>query len=146
MPDKQKLKIDDIRKLKITKIKNWAIYFTYNNDRYILHESSKDYETYTTLYKKVPLNESGKFELKWICNDVGRRIPYIHYKCERRIKVYESRTHRQIDLDKFLWDMTWDGFFDSCYSDVIAKRKQQINDIRQAIRILEDQARELRNI
>lgn len=146
MTEKQKLKIDDISKLKITKIKVWAIYFTYNNERYILHESSEDYETYTTLYKKEPLNDSGKFKLKWICNDVGRRIPYIYHKCSKIAKNYESRTYNQINLDKFLWDMTWEGFFDTCYSDAVVKRKQQINDVKQAIRVLEDQVRELRNL
>lgn len=138
MPEKQKLKIDDISKLKITKVKVWAIYFTYDNERYLLHESSEDYETYTTLYKKEPINESGKFKLKWICNDIGRCIPHINYKY--------SRTYNQIDLNRFLWDMTWEGFFDTCYSETIEKRKQQINDVRQAIRVLENQVSELRNL
>lgn len=146
MPEKQKLKIDDINKLKITKVKTWAIYFTYDNDRYILHESSEDYETFTTLYKKEPLNDSGKFKLKWICNDMGRCIPYLTHKCNKRIEHYESRTYNQINLRKFLWDMTWEGFFETCYSDEVTKRKQQINDITSAIRVLEEQKRALKNI
>ena len=39
-----KLIISDLSKLKITKIKSWAIYFTYNNKHYMLKDIVEQFE------------------------------------------------------------------------------------------------------
>ena len=53
------LTITDLDKLQITKIKLFTIYFTYDNERYMLHEGSSDgYYGYIELYKRV-LNKHG---------------------------------------------------------------------------------------
>ena len=42
-----KLIISDLSKLKITKIKSWAIYFTYNNKHYMLKDMGEWYSDFT---------------------------------------------------------------------------------------------------
>ena len=138
MQEEQKLKINNINKLKITKIKDWAIYFTYDNARYLLHAN-----TYTTLYKRKPLNECGKFELQWMCSKYGYLIPNINYR-DKNNKSLRCRPYNQIDLKKFLWDMTWNDFFESDYSQEIEVRKQKIKEIDQDIKKLEIQKQNLR--
>lgn len=139
------MKIDDTTKLRITKIKNWAIYFTYDNEKYLLHESSEDYETATTLYKREVVNEHGKFKLIPLKSGYGGQIPNIKYKTNNRIKNYNSRPFSQIDMNNFVWDMTWKGYFSSCYDIEIEKTKQKIKDIETTIETLKDMMRELRN-
>lgn len=62
-----KLIITDLSKLKITKVKNWAIYFNYDNEKYLLHGSCCDYEYSSNLYKRIPINN--KYELVYMAGE-----------------------------------------------------------------------------
>lgn len=53
-----KLIITDLSKLKITKVKNWAIYFNYDNEKYLLHGCRDGGEYGYTLFKRVQLNKN----------------------------------------------------------------------------------------
>lgn len=59
------LHIKDINTLRITKVKDWAIYFNVDNKSYLLHESSDAYESYTSLYEKIN-DEYGNYTLNHI--------------------------------------------------------------------------------
>lgn len=94
----EKLIITDLSKLKITKIKDWAIHFTYDNEKYLLHGSCCDYEYSSNLYKRIPINN--KYELVYIagectCDD---------YIKGEFIKEYYKRTlvYNQIDKEYFV--------------------------------------------
>lgn len=52
------LTITDLDKLQITKIKPFKVYFTYDNERYMLHENSDGYYGYIDISKRI-LNEYG---------------------------------------------------------------------------------------
>ena len=62
--------IKDIRTIKITKVKSWAIHFTVDGEKYILHENRDCYETDSTIFKKTIL-ESGKYKLEYISRCYG---------------------------------------------------------------------------
>ena len=68
-----KLTIKDPRKIKITKIKNWCIYFEYDKVKYILHESKDGYETDNTLYRKI--YDGNRYELEFITGN-----PYVNIR------------------------------------------------------------------
>lgn len=56
--------INDISKFKITKLKpNYAMYFTYNNHKYLLHSKSDCGDKVTTLYKRNLIGNSYKLEV-----------------------------------------------------------------------------------
>jgi hypothetical protein len=63
------MNIDNINLLKITKIKPWAIHFSYDGKKYLLHESTQDCETSLTLFEKIYTNE--KFSLIAIKSKYG---------------------------------------------------------------------------
>lgn len=60
------LAITDLDKLQITKIRPFALYFTYDGERYMLHRDESDYYGYIALYKRI-LNKHGSvIKVQWI--------------------------------------------------------------------------------
>lgn len=93
-----KLIITDLNKLKITKVKDWAIYFNYDNEKYLLHGSGECGEYSSNLYKRIPINN--KYELVYIKGE---------YTCDdyikgEFIKEYYKRilVYNQIDKEYFV--------------------------------------------
>lgn len=130
----EKLKIIDHSKLKITKLNDWAIYFDYGSDKYLLHESVDGYDSSVTLYKRVPSNDFGKYELEWMKSDDCVDIPTIEYKKKHK---YWKGTHSQINIDKFIYDMTYNGYFSSQYDDEIKEKKNPIYQKKKEIERLQ---------
>ena len=126
-----KLKIDDISKLKITKIKSWAIYFTYDNQRYLLHENDEDT---VSLYKRVPININiGLYKLERITYKYGRLENY------RYIKMKDKKTYpyiySHIDIENFIIQLTKDGFvygaMDKKTIEVISRNVIRVRKIKE---------------
>ena len=135
----EKLEIKNLSLLKITKVKDWAIYFDYDDAKYLLHTSSEDCETSTTLFRRKSLNNFGKYELEYICSSYGNNIPYLTYfHDKRRIKNYKSRPLKEINRNKFIWDLTWNDYFSGEYSKGVEENKTQINNIENTIKVLRE--------
>ncbi len=118
------LEIKDVKLMKITKVKPWAIYFTYDNERYLLHESSEAYDTVIRLYKRE-LNKFGNYKLEFIIGS-----PY----CDFFSKDYLGRNgssipYCQIDLDLFCKRMTRDKFFCGAYEKDIEEMRERVGFI-----------------
>lgn len=94
-------------KIKITKAKPWAIYFNYENKKFLLHESSDCYESSTTLYERILKN--GKYELETIASYYGQIITlnYLNAKI--------GRTYKQVDIKNFLRKLV--------YHDLVQNKK-----------------------
>lgn len=93
-----KLIITDLNKLKITKVKDWAIYFNYDNEKYLLHGSYCNYEYSSNLYKRIPINN--KYELVYMAGE----YTWDDYIKGEFIKEYHKRTlvYNQIDKEYFV--------------------------------------------
>lgn len=87
-------------KIKIYKVKFWAVYFKYEDEYYLLHYGGDLYEEATTLYHKI-LDENGKYELKVIASKYNNCIP----KC-----VYKTTTYSHINRVDFVMSLLKDGF------------------------------------
>ena len=136
------LNISNLDKLKITKIKSWAIYFTYDNNKYLLHLGDADeYDTITTLYLRTPINNTGQYKLEPIVWHYGDFIPSIKYKTKKK---YDG-TLSQIDKQDFVWILTWNNIIESKYSDEITKRKHDIKKIENIKKKLNKLEYELKN-
>ena len=136
-----KLEITDLSKFKITKLKPWAIYFTYDNIKYLLHEYSDD-DSNIVLYKRIQLNNSGKYKLEPISYSWSD-IPEITYKL-KYIRSNKGRTHNQINIEKLVYTLTEMGLFSGIYyqeivkkNDPIYRKKQEIEKLQREIDILE---------
>lgn len=132
------LRIEDINLFKITKVKPWAIYFTYDNERYLLHGSECDYESDITLYKR-DIDNCGKYTLEQIHVNMSMsdRVEYLYLP---RIES-KTRTYSSINKEKFIKLLTYDGFCESIFNEEIKKekyakalRQYQINDLEDKIR------------
>ena len=130
----EKLKIIDSSKIKITKLKDWAIYFDYDSDKYLLHESVDGYDSSIALYKRIPSNDFGKYELEWMKSDNFVDIPTIEYNKKHK---HWSGTYSQINIEKFVYDMTYDGYFSSQYDDEIKEKKNPIYQKKKEIERLQ---------
>ena len=146
-----KLEITDLSKLKITKIKEayyiYAIFFTYDSDKYLLHHSDAEYESSTTLYKRVPLNNCGKYDLEIIRNigDVAlSSFLRINNKIDNKyIKYSLSNCYCQIDKKFFAKRLTYHGLVSGIYDDYIKELWKQKNKIDNEIQSLKTKQREL---
>jgi len=90
------LKIEDIGLLKITKCKDWAVYFTYDTEAYLLHGSSDGGESSITLYKRN-LTPNGNYDLEAIKSNWGSSYLLHNYIDYKKPLVYS-----QIDTTKFV--------------------------------------------
>lgn len=132
------LNIRDPNLLKITKVKPWAIYFTYDNDRYLLHGSSQDYESLVYLYKR---NWSGKrYSLEYLSGYMSTsdnvENTFIKYKCKG--KVYS-----QIDKTKFISLLEYKELCKGCFSMLVGRHKSLIKKNYNKINKLRDEISDL---
>lgn len=72
-------------KLSITKIKDWSIYFTYEDKRYMLHEDSEGYYGYWNLYERIFDKDNNLIKVEFIAScdfmeSVRDVIKYYRYK------------------------------------------------------------------
>jgi len=126
------LEIKDIKLLKITKVKTWAIYFTYDNESYLLHESTLDYESTLTLYKRN-LTEHGRYDLEVIKSSGSNSFSAYYYLDIRS----EKPVYSQIDLELFCKKMTRDEFFCGIYEEDVKKMRERVGFINEDNRLHE---------
>ena len=135
------IEIKDLSKLKITKVKTWAIYFDYDGEKYLLHGSSgDDYEYNIILYKRVPLNNKGKYNLKYICgqptsND-GVEYRYIKY-------FGKQICYKHIDKEYFVKKLTYNGYCYGMYDEYVKNLKRKVDAINGEIKMFENSIRDL---
>lgn len=72
-------------KLSITKIKDWSIYFTYEDKRYMLHEDSEGYYGYWNLYERIFDKDNNLIKVEFIAScdfmeSVNDVIKYYRHK------------------------------------------------------------------
>lgn len=69
----------------------------------------------------------------------------VEYLVKRgNVKNHLSVTYKDIDINKFIYDMTWDGFFDSRFNNEIEEKRSAINRNIQKIKELENEIRLLK--
>ena len=129
------LNIKDLSKLKILKVKDWAIDFDYDGIRYLLHGGSEMGEgSWQDLYIKR-LDGYGRYDLELI-----KTVHYIdEYVGNYYFGGYDKNglTYSQLDLVYFVKLMTWNGLVKSLYSS-------EINKIKRSIKLKEDNIQTLR--
>lgn len=135
------LNIKDLKLFKVTKIKPWAIYFTYDNERYLLHGRSCDYEYDVTLYKRI--YEKGKFRLKHLKSEISDtdQIMYNFLPHDRRKNII----YKHIDNKKFIKKLSYKGFCRSVFDDEIEEDKKYIEECKKRIKFFEKEIRKIRS-
>lgn len=106
-----KLIISDLSKLKITKIKSWAIYFTYNNKHYMLKEIGECYYHDFSLYERV-IDDNGFIkEVNWLCDGSIESIDEcIRYRNNKHYRI--CRANKHIDKEYFVEQLYNNGYIE----------------------------------
>lgn len=106
-----KLIFSDLSKLKITKIKSWAIYFTYNNKHYMLKEIGECYYHDFSLYERV-IDDNGFIkEVNWLCDGSIESIDEcIRYRNNKHYRI--CRTNKHIDKKYFVEQLYNNGYIE----------------------------------
>ena len=147
-----KLAINDLSLLKIDKLKNWAVYFTYDNEKYLLHGSSDGGDNSMTLYLRVPLDSNGKYKLETITGKYSSTDYVSKYIKENKVGNGRNRTIHYCDIDKefFVKQLINDGFVSGALEEKVdlikvknKTRQDEIKKLREQIWKLEKQIREL---
>lgn len=111
-----KLVIENINQVKILKVRNWAIDFSYKDTRYLLKGSYEVGEgSYATLYKKL-VDSSGRYNLEFIQRNI---CPEDVGKVFIESRVSNSPTLSQLDIPYFVYKLTEYGFVDSSYTHFV---------------------------
>lgn len=132
--------------IRITKVRDWVIYFNYGQDKFFLHENDDEYGL--TLYRRYPVGKN-RYELQCLshvnsvkCRDInfGRFRPY-----------YRGNTYSNIDTDKFLISLQYHGLITgydnkrvSELQKTIEFKKKQIATLQELISKLNQEIYELR--
>lgn len=129
----EQLIITDLNKLKITKVKNWAIYFNYDNEKYLLHGSGECGEYTYTLFKRVHIFND-KYELKAIFSDRSTD----DYVANEFIKESKKNTlvYDQIDKKYFIDKLVEWGF---STSKIIKLNKSFLEECKNASKIFKSE-------
>ena len=130
-------KITFIDMIEITKVRDWSIHFRYYGNRYLLHLSEDAYEETTTLYEIV----DGKLNV--IHSEYGDCMQEL-YLINGKLRTKDCQPYNQIDIVKFVYDMTWNGFLSSKFDDEIKlkkspiyQKKMEIERLQKEIEVLE---------
>jgi hypothetical protein len=111
-------------KIKIRKVKAWAIYFDYEGKKFLLHESSDCYESSTTLYERVL--ENGRYKLETIQSYYGKIITLNYFSSKA------GRTYSQVDTEKFLRKLVYKELVQNKkVSNELQKIEQEIEKYKQ---------------
>ncbi len=111
-------------KIKIRKAKPWAIYFDYEDKKFLLHESSDCYESSTTLYERAL--ENGKYKLKTVKSYYGNIITLNYFSSKA------GRTYSQVDTKKFLRKLVYKELVQNKeVSNELQKIEQEIEKYKQ---------------
>lgn len=136
--------ITDLSKLKITKVKQWAINFDYEDKHYFIHGRYEYGEgSGQDFYERI-LDENGHYELihitsKWFEED---NLPVYYIKNYHKFRNY---VYNQIDKDFFVKQLTKIGFADSDFVEVVKKEKKTIDDLKEEIKKHQDSITKLRS-
>ena len=141
-----KLNISDLNLLKITKVKPWAIYFTYDNVKYLLHADDEGYYNSLVLYKRIESNN--KIKLKQISTDYKRCSSAFAYEY---LDFYKLPTvYKHIDKTKFVAKMSLENLIMTDNEVVVGMIKKhnetllKITSIQYEINILNGEINELK--
>ena len=147
-----KLEIKDLSLLKIDRVKNWAVYFTYDKEKYLLHGSSDCCDNQMTLYLRIPVNSYGKYKLeplhsKWASSD------YVSdYIKTNEIGNGKNKTIHYCDIDKeyFVKQLTNQGFVSGVLDEKVdliklknKSRQEELKKLREKMYKIERQIKEL---
>ena len=138
------LDIQDLSKLKFTKIKDWAINFKYDDKYYLLHGNCSDYEYSVTLYEKINGNNRKLEVIKSILTS-SDNVKHRYIKpLNERLKS-DQITYSQVDKEYFVEKLAWNGFCNSCFDEDIKEKKEGVRCYYEAIKDLEQQIQNIRN-
>ena len=134
--------IQDLNLLKITKVKEWAIYFDYGKKHYLLHGQSEMGEgSWQVLYERT-INDCGKYHLEKI-KERGYAPEYV---ADDYIKRQKGKTivYSKIDKEYFAYKMTKRGFAIGIMQQKVEEENQHILSVENQIKELEQKIYELR--
>lgn len=118
--------------IKIYKVKPWAVYFRYKDDKFLLHVCNGTYTTTSLYYKEVDMY--GNYKLSLIHSDWGDKIP----NC-----VFETTTYSHINKREFIYYLTLYGFIDSEFSEYITDMLFKVHKLNSQISDMQNELNEL---
>lgn len=131
-----KLLITDLSKIKITEVKDWVIYFSYNGEKYLLHGSSDGFDASVTLYKRLSIDDNkGKYKLE-VIESMPSSSVYIRNEYIRYFGLDRNNTvsYSNIDKEYFIKKLSYNGFANNIYDDLLKKKNNAIKDINKQIK------------
>lgn len=104
-----RLVISDLDKLKITKVKYYAIYFSYGDRYYILKEDNDCYYSDYDLFQRVIYNNGYIKEVKYLCSgSIGCMEECIRHKGRNCFRLHGANKH--IDKEYFVEQLYNNGY------------------------------------
>lgn len=132
--------IKDLSLLKITKVKNWAIYFDYDGKHYFIHGNYEIGEgSWQELYER-DLNYYGQYSLKRIKGNCSTDRVASDYISKQKGKTI---VYSQIDKKHFAYKLTKRGFATGIMEHLVKSEQNKIQKVEAQIQKYRDKIHEL---
>lgn len=133
-----KIKIEDLTKIRITKVKPWKIVFSYDNTVYMLLDDS-DEERHLSLLKQI--ERDGKKTFSYINGRITIYTPMDFVKdiSKRKFKNIDTFTYSNLDREHFVKKLVELGFSSGLYEAEYLRKEAEINKLRLKIKDIEKQ-------
>lgn len=138
----QKIKIEDLTKLKITKVKPWKIMFSYGDTVYMLLDDS-DEERHLSLLKQVERDSKKVFSYINGRVTVYTPMDFIKDISRRKFKNLDTFTYSNLDKEHFVKKLVELGFSSGLHEAEYLRKEAEINKLRLKIKDIESQIADL---
>ena len=142
------LEIKDLNKLKITKVKNYIIYFEYDNEKYFLKQSEKHngygYDDCITLNRKIYVNKN-RYTLEIIYDKLIELSIYGEF-VSKNWNNKKGDTYKNFDKEYFVKRLEYYGICHTLFKNYVLKLKEEEKRYDNKIKNAEVKVMELRYV
>lgn len=124
--------------LKVTRVRDWSICFSYDGQNYLIHGCSECGEgSWQNLHKRE-LNKYGKYTLEYIGNHRGDdQVKYDYFNS----KTGKPLVYSHINKEEFAYKLTKNGFATGVYKCMVENENFKLERLRTQLKELACQER-----
>lgn len=136
------LNIQDVSLLKVTRVRDWSICFSYDGKNYLIHGCYECGEGSWQDFYTRELDEKGRYTLDFIkCSDGDEQVKYYYFDTAMNKTLVYSR----INKNDFAYMLTKNGFATGVYADLVEKENLAVDELRTKLKEISNQDRIIRS-
>ena len=136
------INIHDVSLLKVTRVRDWSICFSYDGQGYLIHGKYECGEGYWQDLYKRDVDKKGKYTLELIMSKSGNE--YVKQDYFGSSIKHGNLVYSHIDTESFAYLLTKNGFASGVYTKFVESARFKLSALNQKLHDLDQQARLVR--